>query len=130
MFSLENFSFKDFIDHVMKEMKLDKTEEPQKSRIEKEIFNLVVDRMFVSVTNSMTQENLLQFEAIKKSVPDASSLESLFIIAEDIPLLGEALEKGVDDLVKELTRTADDVDTMLEEVKAEKEGVKAEENAK
>jgi len=115
MFTPENFSFKAFIDLVMERMNLKDAEEDLKKKIEIEIIRLLDNRIMACVFNSMTEDNLTQYDLLRMQNPDVSDFENLFYMIDQIPALHEVMLKGVNDLVDELVYDSQTLDAALAE---------------
>ena len=113
MFDTNNFSYRVFLDYVMQKMHLENTEEQVKTKIEKEIVRILGNRIITTTMNSMTEDNLIEFDMLRNAHPDFSDLELLFTFVENIPALSEALIKGVNDLAEELTYDSERLDEVL-----------------
>ncbi|MBN1494749.1 hypothetical protein JW911_03375 [Candidatus Peregrinibacteria bacterium] len=115
MFDSKNFSYRTFLDHVMQRMHLENTEEPIKTKIEKEIARILGNRIITTVMNTMTEDNLTEFDILRTKNPDLADLELLFMYVENIPALSESMIKSINDLADELTYDAARLDKVLEE---------------
>lgn len=113
MFTIENFSFKKFIDHVMEKMKVNKIPEDQKEKFRKQIIETLGDRIITSAVNGMNTENILQLEIIRSENPEFTTFEALFMMADNIPAIAQIIEKNINDLEKELTYDADKVNSVF-----------------
>lgn len=113
MFTIENLSFKKFVDHVMDEMKLQEIPKDQKEKFQRQIVETLGDRIITSAVNAMNTENIMQFEIIKSENPQLTTFEALFMVADSIPAIAHIIEKNVNDLAKELTNDADKVHTIF-----------------
>jgi len=99
----------------MEKMKLQDTEEPLKSKIEKEILRVLDDRIVTTVFNSMTEENVAEFEMIKGAYPEFTNFQAVWVIVDKIPALRAAMIKGINDLAEELTYDTAKLDEVLKE---------------
>jgi len=114
MFTPENFSFKAFIDLVIERMNLKNAEEGVRTKIEREILRLLDNRIMGCVFNSMTEDNLIQYDLLREQNPEVSDFENLFKMIEEIPALHEIMLKGVNDLADELIYDSQRLDAALE----------------
>lgn len=113
MFTIENFSFKKFVDQVMEKMKLNEIPEDQKEKFRKQIVETLGDRIITSAVNGMNNENILQFEMIRSENPQFTTFETLFMMADNIPAIAQIIEKSINDLEEELTHDADKVNEIF-----------------
>lgn len=113
MFDYINFSFEKFVDHVIETMKLGDLSDEMKAKFEMEISKALADRIITTMVNAMTEENLKMYDRVREENPDFTTIEAIMIVVDQIPELHEVLIKNVNDLAKELTHNADQVEQAL-----------------
>ncbi len=97
------FDRKEFIKTAIESFKLKDANLEKIARLEAAIDQRLSERIVATFVRFMTQKDVEKLERLTQENPKADTFDLLKEIAKDIPGIDEKLEKGINDLLYELT---------------------------
>jgi len=109
------FNPDNFIDMVIKDMKLGDTKAETVDALRDEIERMLSDRIISTVLGAFSKHELELFEKILEDHPELDEVDALMVLAPTIEGVKEQLERAINSLYFELVHEANQVDIALDQ---------------
>jgi hypothetical protein len=107
------FNTNNFVEMVLKEIKMDQASPEVKEQLSLEIAQTLSDRVTSVVVASLGEKEVFLLEKTMEDHPELDEIDCLSIITSYIPGLDQKILKAVDDLFYELVDTVKQLDEKL-----------------
>ena len=107
------FNIENFVQMVLKEIGMDKSDEKLKEELSLEIAQTLSDRITALVVTSLGEKEMFLLEKTMEDHPELDEIDALSMITSYIPGLNERILKEVSDLFDELVASVKAIDQKL-----------------
>lgn len=111
------FNIEDFIDMILREVKMDKASPEVMAELKMEIGRTVSDRVTYTIITSLGEKELFLMNKTLEDHPELDEIDCLSIITSYVPGLDQKILKAVDDLYEEMVENVKKIDLALAKAK-------------
>jgi hypothetical protein len=111
------FNIEDFIDMILREVKMDKASPEVMAELKMEIGRTVSDRVTSTIITSLGEKELFLMNKTMEDHPELDEIDYLSIITSYVPGLDQKILKAVDDLYEEMIENVKKIDLALAKAK-------------
>lgn len=111
------FNIEDFIDMILREVKMDKASPEVMAELKMEIGRTVSDRVTSTIITSLGEKELFLMNKTLEDHPELDEIDCLSIITSYVPGLDQKILKAVDDLYEEMVENVKKIDLALAKAK-------------